>query len=87
MATKTETQSAKPPIAKRRLGLIFAAIWERTGDGDPFYTATFERRYRDKDGKWQSTHSYSADDLLLLSKLADQVHTEIMERRAGEFTE
>ena len=43
----------------------------------------FERRYRDNDGNWQSTHSYNVDDLLILAKLADQAHTEITKLRSG----
>ena len=86
MNTNTQTKSAeaaKPPIAKLRLGLIYANIWQRTTDEDAFYSVSFERRYKDAQGNWQSTHSYNADDLLLLAKLADQAHTEIAKIRAG----
>jgi hypothetical protein len=86
MSTNTSTkstESAKPPVAKLRLGLIFANIWQRTTGEDSFYSVSFERRYKDAKGKWQSTHSYNADDLLVLAKLADQVHTEIAQLRAG----
>jgi hypothetical protein len=84
----TNTDSMKPepskaPIVKLRLGLIWANVWQRITDEDAFYSVSFERRYRDTDGNWQSTHSYNADDLLLLAKLADQAHTEIMKIRAG----
>lgn len=86
MATHTKTrpaEPAKPPIAKLRLGLIFANIWQRATDDDVFYSVSFERRYRDSQGNWQSTHSYNPDDLLLLSKLADRAHTEVTNLRAG----
>ena len=86
MSTNTQTKSAeagKPPVAKLRLGLINASIWQRTNGEDAFYSVSFERRYKDAQGNWQSTHSYNSDDLLLLSKLADQAHTEITKIRAG----
>jgi len=83
-ATSTKAEPSKAPIAKLRLGLIYANIWQRVTDEDAFYSVSFERRYRDKDGKWQSTHSFNADDLLLLAKLADKAHTEIMIVRAGK---
>ncbi len=75
---------AKPPVAKLRLGLINANIWQRTTDKTTFYAVTFERRYKDTEGKWQSTHSYDTGDLLLLAKLADQAHSKIIELQSGE---
>ena len=86
MTTNTPTKSTeagKPPVAKLRLGLINANIWQRTNGEDAFYSVSFERRYKDAEGNWQSTHSYNSDDLLVLAKLADQVHTEIAKLRAG----
>jgi hypothetical protein len=82
-STKT-SENAKPPVARLRIGLVNASIWERTANEDNFYSVSFERRYRDAQGNWQSTHSYSADDLLSLAKLADQAHTEILKLRAGD---
>jgi hypothetical protein len=80
MATKTQkkttSETAKPPVAKLRLGLINASIWERTTESGTFHSVTFERRYRDGNGEWHSTHSYDGSDLLTLAKLADQAHTE-----------
>jgi hypothetical protein len=82
MATNTSkktqsTDSAKPPVAKLRLGLINASIWERATENSTFHSVTFERRYRDAKGEWHSTHSYDVSDLLTLAKLADHAHTEI----------
>ena len=76
-ATSKKAQPSKP-IAKLRLGLVYANIWQRITEEDAFYSVSFERRYRDKDGNWKSTHSFNTDDLLLLAKLADKAHTEIM---------
>jgi hypothetical protein len=88
MATNTSrknqaSESSKPPIAKLRLGLINANIWERSTNDSVFYSVSFERRYKDAKGEWHSTHSYNAEDLLLLAKLADQAHTEIAKLRAA----
>lgn len=72
-------ETAKPPVAKIRVGLITASIWERTGDNGTFHNVTFDRRYRDKEGNWKSTASYNADDVLALAKAADLAHTKILE--------
>jgi hypothetical protein len=89
MATNTSrksqsSESAKPPVAKLRLGLINASIWERATDNGKFHSVTFERRYRDANGEWHSTHSYDTSDLLSLAKLADQAHTEINRLQSAE---
>jgi hypothetical protein len=76
--SKKADETAKPPIAKLRIGLIYANIWQRITDEDAFYSVSFERRYRDSRGNWSSTHSFNADDLLALAKLADQAHTRIL---------
>ncbi|MCZ2154070.1 MAG: hypothetical protein LC114_09260 [Bryobacterales bacterium] len=82
MATSTSKNrktnaTTKPPVAKLRLGLLSASIWERTTDSVTFYSVTFERRYRDAKGEWHSTQTYDKTNLLTLSKLADQADTEI----------
>lgn len=84
MATKTSkttqsTETAKPPVAKLRLGLMNATIWERTTEKGTFFNVTFERRYRDGAGTWHTTHGYDVNDLLTLAKLVDQAHSRIVE--------
>lgn len=82
--TETANASNSPPVAKLRIGLINASVWQRTAAESNFYSVNFERRYRDKDGQWHSSQSFNADDLLVLAKLADQVHSKILELRSGE---
>ena len=79
---KTETEAKQAPVAKVRVGLISASIWENKTDKGNFYNVTFERRYKDGD-QWKSSHSYNADDLLALAKAADLAHTKIVEARNG----
>lgn len=57
---------------------ITAAIWRNESrEGKVWYSANIERRYKDDQGNWQSTGSFSADDLLLLQKVAGLAHTSI----------
>jgi hypothetical protein len=79
-ATETKT----PPVAKVRVGLVTASIWENKTEKGTFHNVTFERRYRDAEGNWKSSHSYNADDLLALAKAADLAHTKIVEARNGD---
>ena len=81
---KSETAEGKnPPVDKVRVGLITASIWENKTEKGTFYNVTFERRYRDTEGNWKSTHSYGLDDLLVLAKIADLAHTKIVEATTG----
>lgn len=85
--TAPQKEAANPPVAKIRLGLITASIWERDTDERTFYSVSFERRYRDAEGNWKSSHSYDSQDLLTLAKLADLAHTKILEAQNGETAE
>ena len=77
------TETKNPPAGKVRVGLITASIWENKTDNGTFHNVTFERRYRDGEGNWKSSHSYNAEDLLALAKAADLAHTKIVEARNG----
>ena len=57
------------PVDKVRIGNVSATIWEQENG---FYNATVERNYKDKNGKWQSTNSFSVDDLVVVAKVADK---------------
>ncbi len=63
----TNTTSTKP-VKKIRVGSVSATIWAQEGG---FYNATLERNYKDKDGKWKSTNSFSVDDLIVAAKVAN----------------
>ena len=80
-------ETKKAPVAKARVGLITASIWENQTETGTFHNVTFERRYRDSEGNWKSSHSYNADDLLSLAKAADMAHTKIVEARNSSSEE
>lgn len=76
---------SKKPTARIALHPVSAAIWKNDGNkGEAFYNVTFERRYRDDSGNWQSSTSFSSNDLLLLAKVADLAHSEVFRLRAND---
>ena len=79
--TNETAETKKAPVAKIRVGLITASIWENKTDKGTFHNVTFERRYKDGD-QWKSSHSYNTGDLLELAKAADWAHTKILEATA-----
>ena len=76
------------PLTEVRVGAVKAAIWPNTSEsGVTRYNVTFSRIYKDAEGNWKSTSSFGRDDLLLLAKVADQVHTKIFEIANAQQTE
>ena len=53
------------------------SIWKNEGPKGAFLTASFEVRYRDKEQKWQTSHSYGAADLRHMENAAREARTRI----------
>lgn len=70
------------PVHSFRIGVVKAAIWENHSGDNTWYGVTVSRSYKDGD-QWKNSDSFGRDDLLALSKVADQAHTWICERQAG----
>jgi hypothetical protein len=71
--------SSKKPVHEIRLGRIKAAIWENDTQNGTRHNVTFTRLYKDGD-QWKDSPSYGRDDLPLLAKVADKVHSWIFEQ-------
>ncbi len=71
------------PISEVRIGRIKAAIWPNETEGRTRHNVTFSRLYKNGD-QWKSTQSFGRNDLLLLAKVADQVHSRIFELQQEE---
>jgi len=75
---------SRKPAAKITLYPVSAAIWRNQNPKGVFYSVTFERSFKDDAGKWQTSSTFNANDLLLLAKVADQAHSEIFKLRAND---
>lgn len=57
----------KKPIQKFKAGAIDASVWENSKqiNGVPVtvYAVTLDRKYKDKNGTWQSTSSLNVNDI------------------------
>jgi hypothetical protein len=58
------------PIKKFSAGSVSCALWENeatvNGNKVPILKATVERRYKDKDGQWKSSGSFSRNEIPLV---------------------
>lgn len=78
-----EVVSAKErPVKTFRAGGVAAAVWKHAGTGKDgqqiaFWSASLDKRYRDKEGKWESSRFLNANDIpkaiLALQKAYDYV--------------
>lgn len=66
MKTKIE-EGSNLPEKKFKAGAVAATVWknksEKDGSAFEYRTISFERRYKDNKGEWQSTNSLRVNDL------------------------
>ncbi len=70
------------PVDEVRIGKVKATIWRNQTDNGSRYNVTFGRIYKDDQGEWNTTHSFGRHDLLVLAKVADMAHTNIVRFQA-----
>lgn len=73
------------PVHEIRLGRVKAAIWANETTAGIRHNATFTRIYKDGE-QWKDRASFGRDDLPLLARVADLVHTWIFEQDRAEST-
>ena len=71
------------PASEVRIGRVKAAIWPNGTEGLTRYNVTFSCLYKNGE-EWKSTQSFGRNDLLVLAKVADQVHSRIFELQQEE---
>jgi hypothetical protein len=69
---------AKKPVKEFRAGRIKAAVWENTmernGESVTTYSITFQKRFKDKQGKWHDTQQFYADELPRIRLVAQKAY-------------
>jgi hypothetical protein len=69
------------PVHHIRMSRIEAAIWQNQSENGTWYNVTLSRSYKDGNDEWKSADSFSADDLLLVAKVADEAHSWIIQKQ------
>ncbi len=75
--------SQQIPIAKFKAGQVSAALWENQieAGGRPatILKATIQRRYKDTDGQWKSSTSFSRNEIPLAIHCLQKAFEKIVE--------
>lgn len=87
--SKAKESGNQPVRVFRTRGISVSVFENQSKDGRPFYKAAIQRSYRDEDGNYQTTNSFSSSDLSLLSLLACRAFEFILDQTdgSGEETE
>ena len=72
------------PVASIRHDKLQAAIWRNQNENGVYHCVTLGRAYKDGNGEWHSTDSFGRDDLLLLAKIVNEAHSEILKLQKAE---
>ena len=70
---------ANKPVHEIRNGVVKVSIWRNETEKGVFYNTTLEKLYR-KGKEWKSTGSFSRDQLLVVSRLAQEANAWIYEQ-------
>ena len=76
---KTEIVSGNMPEKKFSTGGLNATVWQNQGKNKEgldvsFRTVSFQRRYKDKNGEWQSTSTLRINDLPKASLILEKAY-------------
>ena len=90
MSTKIETENISGNIPEKKFstGGLIATIWEnqgknKTGEDVSYRTVSFQRRYMDKNGEWQSTSSLRINDLPKASLVLQKAYEYLVMKELG----
>ena len=76
------------PLARYKAGQVSSAIWENLvqsqGKTLKILKATVQRRYKDKNGQWQSTTSFNRNEIPLAIHCLQQAFDKIIEMQNSE---
>lgn len=84
--------SGKMPEKRFSTGAITAAIWKNEGissEGSSveFNSITLQRRYKDKEGRWQTTSNMRINDLPKASLVLQKAYEYLVLREGNSMTE
>lgn len=78
------TTTTNAPLETLRDGSLKATIWKNTGDNGAFYSVRLSRTWKDEQGQYHDSDSFSGSELLRIARLANLAYDAIRAYRSGE---
>ena len=76
------------PEKKFRAGAVSATVWqnsvEKDGQLSSYSSVSLDRVYKDKEGNWQNTNSFRANDLPKLALVAQKAYEFVVMKASTE---
>ncbi|MFC1636406.1 hypothetical protein ACFL5Z_16375 [Planctomycetota bacterium] len=77
------------PVAKFKAGQVSSALWEneittKNGNKATMLKASVQRRYKDRDGQWKSSGSFSRNEIPLAIYCLQKAFEKIVDVQVGE---
>ena len=84
--------TGQQPLCKFQAGLVSAALWEnkvttKNGTEMDILKVTVQRRYKDKNDEWQSSNSFSRNDIPLAIYCLGKAFQKMVEERSFNSNE
>ena len=75
------------PVKKFSAGTVSCALWENeiplpSGGTTTVLKASFEKRYKDRDGEWKSSNSFGRNEIPLLKYCLDKAFDMMLQERS-----
>lgn len=77
------TKNTKP-VDTLRDGSLKATIWKNEGENGPRYSVNLTRTWRDEQGNYHDSDSFSGNELLRIARLANIAYDEIAIHREND---
>lgn len=75
------------PVKSLRDGHIKATIWRNESEKGDYYSVNFTRIYKDGEGNWKDTDSFTGTDILKVQHLAGKAYDAIAKLRKADEVE
>lgn len=80
-------KAKKAPVARVKVRTVQASIWARSTDSGTFFDTSFQRGYRDGEGKWKNSQSFDLNGLLALQHAVGLAIDKVLELQRAAVAE
>jgi hypothetical protein len=80
-------KAKKAPVARVKVRTVQGSIFANSTEKGTFFSTTFQRGYRDGDGKWKNTQSFDLNGLLALQHAVGLAIDQVLELQKADVSD